>query len=492
MNLIPGTLLYGGKYRIIKVLGRGGFGITYLGEQIYLGRKVAIKEFFMEGLCVRHNSTSDVYSPVNAELVKRFRTKFVKEARNIAQLKHPNIVQIMDIFEQNDTAYYVMEYLEGGSLLDKVAGGAIDEKLALKYIREVASALTYIHSHKMMHLDVKPANIILDRNDNAVLIDFGLAKQYDNTGQQTSTTPVGISHGYAPIEQYKQEGVNSFTPATDIYSLGATLFKLVTGATPPEISHIMNKGTLPFTSNVSVNVQNAIIKAMKPAILDRPQSVDEFLSIIGDCGAEQKTPKVRRWPFVLALSLVSTIAIVLLVLYITESHSKNRYRRTSMRQSTEISSLYNKLETAEEKIESSKSELSEFKSEIGETFPMIITSIDIGNVDYENNMLTNYGSAIYSYKTRYLKPRIKYTGIKSGTVTLKVKWRNSSGGLRQGSNSPSDASFTQDVYISQGKNNTFYFTGWGNNNDGNWSAGTYYVEIWYKDVCLKSRRVTIY
>lgn len=281
MELKSGSLLQGGRYRVEKTLGQGGFGITYLGTQIYLGRKVAIKEFFMDGFCMRDTS-SYVTAPtdVNKGLVESFRRKFIKEAQNIAKLKHPNIVSIIDVFEDNGTAYYVMESLDGGSLADKVADGPLGEENALKYVRQVASALEYIHSNNMMHLDIKPANILLDSNDNAVVIDFGLAKQYDNTGQQTSTTPVGISHGYAPIEQYSKNGVGTFSPSTDIYSLGATLYKLVTGATPPEANHIYDEGLPPLPSYITPATCNAIEKAMQPRRKDRPQSVQEFLAIL--------------------------------------------------------------------------------------------------------------------------------------------------------------------------------------------------------------------
>ena len=217
-TLHPNTLLQGGRYKIIKTLGKGGFGITYLALQSGLERQVAVKEFFMKDCCERNESTSHVTLGTSGarEQVSRFREKFLKEARNIAKLNHPNIVRIIDVFEENGTAYYAMEYAEGGSLKDKVeAQGHLSESVATRYIAQVAEALDYIHQRKMNHLDVKPGNIMLTENDDAVLIDFGLAKQYDAvTGGQTSTTPVGISEGYAPMEQYKQGGVGEFTPET--------------------------------------------------------------------------------------------------------------------------------------------------------------------------------------------------------------------------------------------------------------------------------------
>lgn len=282
MNLRPGSHLHGGHYIVERVLGQGGFGITYLGEQVSLGRKVAIKEFFMKELCNRDSDTSHVYvgSSGSLDTVDRFRQKFVKEARNLAKLKHRSVISVIDIFEDNGTAYYVMEYLEGGSLADKVAGGALSEKDALRYIRQVGSALDYIHGKQMMHLDVKPANILIDNEDNAVLIDFGLSKQYDSEGQQTSTTPVGLSRGYAPFEQYNRGGVSNFSPATDIYSLGATLYKFVTGQTPPEVTEIISYGFPELPSGISPSIRLAIETAMKTSVKERPQNIGQFLSLL--------------------------------------------------------------------------------------------------------------------------------------------------------------------------------------------------------------------
>ena len=205
-ELKTGTVLQGGKYRIERVLGQGGFGITYMATQIALNRKVAIKEFFMKELCNRDNTTSQVSVPSigSQDIVDRFRAKFVKEAQTIATLDNPHIIRIYDIFTENGTAYYVMEYIEGESLGDMVKRrGAIPEAEALGYVKGAASALEYIHSKNINHLDIKPSNLVLRHDDGKVLvIDFGVAKQYDAvTSEGTTTTPVGISHGYSPAEQ---------------------------------------------------------------------------------------------------------------------------------------------------------------------------------------------------------------------------------------------------------------------------------------------------
>ena len=230
--LRPGTLLCGGKYRIVKKLGQGGFGITYLGEQIALNRRVAIKEYFDKALCERSSTTSHVTvgSTDGRKRWEAYLTKFVKEAQAIAQFDSTHIVRIHDIFSENGTAYYVMEYIEGGSLDEMISRkGRLTKAEAYDIITQLAKALDYVHSQNRLHLDIKPANVLMRGGKEVVLIDFGLSKHYLESGGQTSSTPVGVSHGYAPPEQYRQDGLSEFKPPTDIYSLGATLYKMVTG-----------------------------------------------------------------------------------------------------------------------------------------------------------------------------------------------------------------------------------------------------------------------
>ncbi len=282
--LKSGSLLQGGRYRIEKFLGQGGFGITYLALQTALNRKVAIKEFFMKEHCNRDASTSQVSvgSEGSKDLVERFRKKFIKEAQTIAEMDNIHIIRIHDVFEENGTAYYVMEYLQGGDLKSRIPSGGVGESEALGYIRQIADALSYIHHKKILHLDIKPVNVLFKNNGIAVLIDFGISKHYDEAGGgQTSSTPVGISEGYAPTEQYESEGLSSFSASTDIYSLGATLYCLLQGERPPKASIVLNDGLPELPSRVSQSTIRAIEKAMSPRRKDRPQSVEEFMELLG-------------------------------------------------------------------------------------------------------------------------------------------------------------------------------------------------------------------
>lgn len=291
MKLKPGTLLQGGRYRIINALGQGGFGITYCAEQVLAHRTVCIKEFFPKQYYNRDSNSSVISlgSQSNAEIMAKFKSKFIKEAQTIANLDHNNIIHIYDVFEENNTAYYVMEYINGMSLSMMVnKRGPLGEQMAMKYIREVASALNYIHDQQIVHLDIKPSNIMVRAKDNRViLIDFGLSKHYDEVGEQTSSTPIGISHGYAPMEQYKAGGVSKFSPATDIYSLGATLYNLVTGCTPPHASDILISG-VPRHRFINDTLYDIFTHALAPNPMDRPQSITEFLCLCEDCPLEEK------------------------------------------------------------------------------------------------------------------------------------------------------------------------------------------------------------
>ena len=278
MHLIEGTTLQNGRFTIIKVLGQGGFGITYLARNEMLDNLVAVKEFFPKDFCGRddtsHLTVGTASQKATVELLK---SRFLKEARNLAKLNHQGIVRINDVFEDNNTAYYVMEYVEGESLSQLVKrNGALPVETAIDFILKIGEALEYVHSKNMTHFDVKPANVMVRRDDNMpILIDFGLAKQYDTVGNATSTVMQGVSHGYSAIELYTAGTLETFSPQTDVYSLAATLYNLLTGQTPPVASDLLNDG-LKFTNGVTPSLQELISKAMSPNRKTRHQSIRDF------------------------------------------------------------------------------------------------------------------------------------------------------------------------------------------------------------------------
>lgn len=280
ITLSEGSKLQSGKYEIVKILGQGGFGITYLARHTILDTLFAVKEFFPQDYCNRDSTTSrvEVATQSNVELVDRLKSRFISEARNMIQLKNPGIVGIHDIFEENSTAYFVMDYIEGRSLEEIVSeNGPMQERKAVECIKEVAESVEYIHNNHITHFDIKPANIMVRKNDGRpVLIDFGLSKQYTEQGQARSMLLMGVSHGFSPLEQYMQDGIDSFSPKSDIYALGATLYFLVTGRVPPE-SLKLTTSTIEVPETVSPATANAIKWAMQADLGNRCPSAAEFI-----------------------------------------------------------------------------------------------------------------------------------------------------------------------------------------------------------------------
>ena len=289
--LIKGTTLQKGKYTIVKSLGQGSFGITYLAttKLTMMGKlgqmdttvNVAIKEFFMSEMNSRSKDGSSIEGS-SGSLFSNYRQKFKKEAENLSKLDHSNIVNVLDVFDENNTTYYVMQYIDGQSLDDYILQqDGINESKAISILKEIGKAVQYMHSNKMLHLDLKPKNVMLDKDGIVYLIDFGLSKQYDEKGEPESSTKVGAgTPGYAPIEQANYREGKGFPVTMDVYALGATMFKMLTGVRPPEASDILNDG-FPFYElqehKISDRVSASVVKAMAPAKKDRYQTIDEFL-----------------------------------------------------------------------------------------------------------------------------------------------------------------------------------------------------------------------
>lgn len=294
MNLQQGTLLQGGKYKILRYINSGGFGCTYEAVHLMLDKKVAIKEFFVKDFCNRDENSVNITVGTTSKvgLVSKLKKKFIDEAVALCKLHHSNIVSVTDVFEENGTAYYVMEYIEGSSLNELIkTRGKLDEQTSLRYIRQVSEALGYVHSQNRLHLDIKPGNIMIDKKDNAILIDFGASKQYDEANGENTSTLMGKTPGYAPLEQMGNE-VTQFYPATDIYSLGATLYKALTGITPLSANFLASGEELePLPDNISENTKKAIYESMNINKKKRPQSIAEFIEILDGKGLRSQSLK---------------------------------------------------------------------------------------------------------------------------------------------------------------------------------------------------------
>lgn len=298
-TLAPGTLLHGKTYRITRFLSRGGFGCTYEAEHILLGRHVALKELFVGDLSRRDAATGHV-EPLDREkkaLIDRIRTKFLEEARVLCNLRHPGIVNVSDLFEENGTAYYAMEFIVGQSLQEIVdRRGALPEREAAGYIRQVAEALRYVHSRHRLHLDIKPANVMVDGGGNAILIDFGVSKQYDEVNGLNTSTLIGVTPNYAPPEQVAN-GVGKFLPATDIYALGATLYTLLTGKIPAScVNRAFGQALDPLPTAVSEAARRAVDQAMRLDLATRTADADAFLNSLGATRPAAPEPAPAQTP----------------------------------------------------------------------------------------------------------------------------------------------------------------------------------------------------
>ena len=285
MFLEQGTSLQGGKYKIIRYISSGGFGATYEASHVIFRKNVAIKEFFVKDYCNRDATTNNVVIATQSKcaLVEKLRRKFLDEAVALFELRHNNIVRVTDVFEENGTAYYVMDYIDGSSLSAIIASrGALGESEAVGYIRQVADALDYVHSHNRLHLDIKPGNIMIDNAGNAVLIDFGVSKQYDEESGENTSTLIGVTPGYAPLEQVGNNVIDFF-PATDIYALGATLYKALTGVTPVAANlRACGDSLPPLPATVSDATRTAVEAAMHLNRHERLQSIAEFLALLSE------------------------------------------------------------------------------------------------------------------------------------------------------------------------------------------------------------------
>jgi len=285
LHLRQGSIL--GRYELGKVLGQGGFGVTYAGRDTLLGRGVAVKELFPEGSSRRGSS---VVPPRSSNFVLE-REKFLEEARTLAQFDHPSIVRVWDAFELNGTAYLVMEFLRGetlGKRMERPLSSGEVEDIA----RKILGGLEQVHAANMLHRDIKPDNIYLTQDARAVLIDFGSARAFAEGGAASTHTRL-VTPGYAPPEQYASSA--KFGPYTDLYALGATLYHALSGKMPPPATDRMLGTALePLPNSVPVGLRLLIERCMALEVVKRPQSV---LEVIGLLSADARVPVSSSAPY---------------------------------------------------------------------------------------------------------------------------------------------------------------------------------------------------
>lgn len=287
-----GTILHG-TYKIESYLASGGFGNTYIAKNIEFDETYAIKEFFVKGVCQRDGNSTTI-SVSNAENTNSFeqqREKFKKEARRLRSLSNSHIVKVYDLFEENGTAYYVMDYVDGENLSARLkrTNAPLEESEVRNYLNQILDGLEAIHNEGMFHLDIKPANIMVDSHDVVKLIDFGASKQQSTVGGATMSTGISYTNGYAPSEQMAQS-YDKFGPWTDFYALGATMYKLLTNQDPPSVSDLSEDETedkhlaLPMP-NVSEEMKKLVVWMMQVNRLKRPKNVGEIRRILQQSSA---------------------------------------------------------------------------------------------------------------------------------------------------------------------------------------------------------------
>lgn len=282
-----GTLIHG-TYRVEDYLSSGGFGNTYVVRNVEFDEVYALKEFYIKGVCQRDGASISisVSNAENKECFAQQREKFKKEARRIRSLNNEHIVKVHDLFEENGTAYYVMDLVDGESLKDRLkrTNQALTEAEVNNLLPQILNGLKTIHNQGIWHLDIKPANIMVDKHGIVKLIDFGASKQQSSAGGATTSAGICYTMGYAPGEQMAQT-YEDFGPWTDFYALGATLYKLLTLQDPPSVTKVSDDETedkheaLPM-QGLSDKTRQLVIWMMQDIIKKRPQNVNEILKYL--------------------------------------------------------------------------------------------------------------------------------------------------------------------------------------------------------------------
>ena len=316
-QLLPqGALLQSGKYKVVRYLSSGNFGNTYIVENTGMGVQFAMKEFFLRNICYRTSQGNAVsISPaVDPDKVAVQREKFKKEARRLYGLTSKHLVHVNDMFEENGTVYYVMDFVKGESLASYMERKRqpLTEEQTLYILNQLLDGLDEVHAKQIWHLDLKPENLMIDSSGNVVIIDFGASKQVGQSGKYTGTSNIlCYTPGYAPTEQVNQN-MDAIGPWTDIYALGATLFNLLTGIDPSTV----NPSALQFPRTVSARTQQLVRRMMSIDQNQRPQSIAEVRRLLASASSE-KSSKLSDSKHKLAIfGLVAGGLVVALVLYL--------------------------------------------------------------------------------------------------------------------------------------------------------------------------------
>jgi serine/threonine protein kinase len=308
--VLPYQAILNNKFLIGRILGKpGGFGVTYLAWDRILQTTVAVKEYLPRELASRSpdHTTVMLHTPKDKERFVYGLNQFLQEARTLAQFSHPNVVRVREFFQQNNTAYLVMDYYEGVTLEEFVQrkGGKVSEQLAYNILLPVLEGLREVHQKGFLHRDIKPANIYLTKNETPILLDFGAARCAIN--QKNDTLSVILTSGFAPFEQYLVDADDLLGPWTDIYAYGATLYAITTGVIPQNAVNRYQKDELlsPIRINPALTPQlsRAVMAAMTLDHEQRPQTVHALQALL-----LSQEPQVTTSPFQLTPKAASPLS----------------------------------------------------------------------------------------------------------------------------------------------------------------------------------------
>ena len=288
-HALPCGSVLAGRYVTGRVLGQGGFGITYVAQNYNTKELAAIKEYYPDSMAIREGSHS--VTPYNMDRSSNYeygKERFLEEAKTLSEfIGNPHIVRVISYFEENGTAYFVMEYVKGISLKKYLQGkgGKISWQEAMQLLKPVMDALSAVHDKGIIHRDVTPDNIVITDDGNVKLLDFGSARY--RIGERSQSLDVILKHGFAPYEQYiRRSRQGSFT---DVYSLAATFYYAITGLTPPEAVERIDNDSLQLPSALGIDipagVEAALVKALAVRSNDRIRTMDEFKKALEE-GAE--------------------------------------------------------------------------------------------------------------------------------------------------------------------------------------------------------------